>query len=61
YDAQAVLVYDGKLYQLKEAHAANADWDASKADEVTVVDLISAAEPESLTTEQTNALLALLD
>lgn len=37
------------------------EWDASKASETTVVELINAAEPNSLTTEQINSLLALLD
>lgn len=61
--------YDGTDYTLsadtavdsgKTYYAAN-EWDASKADETTVAALIEAAEPESLTTEQINALLALLD
>lgn len=50
-----VTVDSGKTYY------AASEWDASKADETTVVELINAAEPESLTTEQINALLALLD
>lgn len=60
YSAGDVVVYDGKLYKFKAAHTAGV-WDATEADETTVAELITAAEPDSLTTEQVNTLLALLD
>lgn len=56
-----VVVYQGALYKFKAAHTANDPWDATEVDNVTVVDLIEAAEPASLTTEQLNTLLGLLD
>ena len=37
------------------------NWDSSKVTQTSVTDLIDAAEPDSLTTAQINALLALLD
>ena len=55
-----IVTYEDKLYKFKAAHAAGA-WDASDVDEVTVVGMIQSAEPDSLTTAQVNALLALLD
>lgn len=61
YAANDVVVYEGKLYQFKDAHTADDPWDADNVDERTVVELISSAEPDSLTTEQINALIALLD
>lgn len=61
YAAQDIVVYEGKLYQFKDAHTADDPWDADNVDERTVVELISSAEPASLTTEQINALIALLD
>lgn len=61
YAANDVVVYEGKLYQFKDAHTADDPWDADNVDERTVVELISSAEPASLTTEQINALIALLD
>ena len=61
YAAQDIVVYEGKLYQFKAAHDADDPWDADNVDERTVVELISSAEPASLTTEQITALIALLD
>lgn len=55
-----IVSYEDGLYKFKAAHSAGA-WDASEVDEVHVVDLIASAEPDSLTTAQVNALLALLD
>lgn len=37
------------------------EWDSSKVQETTVIELIKSAEPDSLTDEQINSLLALLD
>lgn len=55
-----VVRYNGALYKFKAAHTAEDDWDVSEVDEVDVIGLIDAAEPDSLTTAQINALLALL-
>ena len=55
-----IVTYEDKLYKFKAAHAAGA-WDPTEVDEVTVVGMIKSAEPDSLTTAQVNALLALLD
>lgn len=55
-----VVRYNGYLYKFKAAHTAEDDWDLSEVDEVDVISLIDAAEPDSLTTAQVNALLALL-
>lgn len=59
YDAGDVVIYEGDLYKFKDDHAAG-PWDATEVDPVTVIDLIMAAEPDSLTTEQVNNLIALL-
>jgi hypothetical protein len=55
-----IVTYEDGLYKFKAAHTANTDWDSTEVDAITVIDLIDAAEPDSLTTEQLNALLALL-
>lgn len=44
----------------KTYYALN-EWDENKVTQVTVVELIQSAEPDSLTTEQLNSLLELLD
>ena len=59
YSTGDVVIYDGALYKFTADHAAGA-WDASEVDETTVVELISAAEPDALTTAQVNDLIALL-
>lgn len=51
---------DNKIYQFKAAHAANDPWDPTEVDEKDVVSLIKEAEPESLTQQQIDALIALL-
>lgn len=56
-----IVTYNDGLYKFKAAHTAGDPWDATEVDEVNVVDLIAAADPDSLTTAQVNALLALLD
>ena len=56
-----VVVYEDGLYQFKAAHTENTDWDDDEVDPVTLESLIAAAEPDSLTSAQVNALLALLD
>lgn len=60
YAIGAVVTHDDSLFQFKSPHTANTDWDATEVDAVTVEELIAAAEPDSLTTAQVNALLALL-
>ena len=55
-----IVKYENVLYKYKSAHSAG-NFDSTEVDAVTVLDLIESAEPESLTTEQVNALLALLD
>lgn len=56
-----IVTYEDKLYKFKAAHTAGDPWDATEVDEVTVLDLISSAEPDSLTQAQLNALLALFE
>lgn len=59
YSTGDVVIYEDALYKFNTDHAAGA-WDVTEVDEVTVIDLISAAEPDALTTQQVNALIALL-
>lgn len=61
YGAGAIVIYQDVLYRLTNAHAADAAWDPLNATQVDVISLIASAEPDSLTTAQVNALLALLD
>lgn len=56
-----IVVYENGLYKFKAAHTANTDWDATEVDAITIESLISAAEPDSLTTAQINALIGLID
>lgn len=60
YEAGDIIVYENSLYKFKADHAAG-EWDADQVDSTTVKDLIASAEPDSLTTTQVNALIALLD
>lgn len=60
YETGDVVWYDSKLYKFKSDHSP-AEWSDDDTDEVTVIDLIQSAEPDSLTTTQINALIALLD
>lgn len=59
YAAGDVVVYGDSLYKFNTAHAAGA-WDGTDADLTTLESLIDAAEPDALTTQQVNALIALL-
>lgn len=61
YSTGDIVVHEGALYKFKTDHAANDPWSSTEVDEVTVAQLITAAEPDSLTTEQVNALIALLN
>lgn len=60
YNTGDVVIYNDKLYKFKANHAAGA-WVGTDADAITVEDLIDAAESDSLTQAQVQALLALLD
>jgi len=59
YSTGDIVVYDNGLYKFKADHAAGA-WDSAEVDEVTVLDIIQAAEPDALTSEQVNTLIGLL-
>lgn len=61
YAIGEIVTYQDALYKFKAAHTANDPWSSSEVDAVKVKDLIASAEPDSLTTAQVNALLALLD
>lgn len=54
-----VVKKDEKLYRFKTDHTAGA-WDPTEVDEVDVIQLIKDAEPDSLTQQQLDALIALL-
>lgn len=60
YDIGDVVKYNDSLYKFKAAHAAG-EWNPAEADRVTVLEMIESAEPDSFTSEQITALLALLD
>lgn len=55
-----VVKKDEKLYRFKAAHTANDPWDPTEVDEVDVIELIKDAEPDSLTQQQLEDLIALL-
>ena len=61
YDIGAIVTHGDGLFRFKAAHTADTDWDATEVDAITVEELITNSEPDSLTTAQVNALLALLD
>lgn len=60
YEIGDVVKKDGALYRFKAAHTANDPWDPTEVDQVDVVELIKDSEPDALTTEQVNQLIALL-
>ena len=55
-----VVVYEDQLYEFDSAHVAGV-WDSTEVHAITVESLLSKVEPDSLTTAQVNALLALLN
>jgi len=59
YNEGDVVIYKDDLYKFIVSHTAG-DWDAVEVEPVTVIDLIDAAEPDALTTQQVNDLIALL-
>ena len=61
YDIGAIVTHEDGLFRFKAAHTADTDWDATEVDAITVEELITNSEPDSLTTAQVNALLALLN
>ena len=61
YEIGDVVTYERGLYRFTSAHTANDPWDVAEVEVVDVLTLIDEAEPESLTTAQVNALIALLD
>ena len=60
YEAGDVVIYQDKLYRFTEDHTAG-PWDSSEVEEVSVVQLISEAEPASLTTAQKETLIGFLN
>ena len=60
YSTGDIVVYGDALYKFKADHTANDPWDPTEVDETSVEALITAAEPDALTTAQENALIALL-
>lgn len=61
YGIGDIVVYEDTLYRFTSAHTATDPWDPNEVETVTILDLIDAAEPESLTQAQKDALLDLLD
>jgi len=59
YTTGDLVTYEDGLYKFTSDKAAGA-WDSTKVATTTIVELISAVEPDSLTTEQLNALVAIL-
>lgn len=56
-----VVTHEDQLYKFKAAHTAGDSWDATEVDAIEVLDLINAAEPDSLTSAQMTALIAIID
>ena len=61
YATGALVMHENALYKFKSAHTAGDPWNSAEVDAVRVEDLITAAEPNPLTTAEVNALLALLN
>jgi len=61
YAIGAIVTHEDGLYKFKAAHVANTAWNSSEVDETAITDLISSAEPDSLTNEQVAALIAILN
>lgn len=59
YNEGDVVIYEDDLYKFIVNHPAGG-WNVIDVEPVTVIDLIDAAEPDALTSEQVNALIALL-
>ena len=61
YAIGKVVTHERGLYRFTSPHTADDPWDATEVETIDILSLIDEAEPESLTTEQVNNLLALLD
>ena len=62
YEEGDVVTHADGLYKFKAGgHTAGDPWSDSEVDAVVLSSLVDSAEPDPLTTEQVNALLALLD
>lgn len=62
YNEGDLVMHEDQLYAFKAGgHTADDPWDLTEVDAKTVVELIAAAEPDSLTTAQVNTLVGLLD
>ena len=59
YLTKDVVIYEDKLYRFITSHAAGA-WNPNQVEEITVEQLISEAEPHSLTSQEINTLIALV-
>jgi len=61
YAVGDIVKKDNILFKFKSAHTAGDPWSSSEVDVVDILTLISTAEPQSLTQEQLNTILGLLD
>ena len=61
YGIGDIVIHEDVLYRFTSAHTADDPWDPTEVTTVTILDLVEAAEPESLTQAQVNALIGLLD
>lgn len=61
YEIGDVVKKDNILFKFKAAHTAGSAWNTSEVDVVDILNLISTAEPQSLTQQQLNDVLGLLD
>ena len=59
YTTGDLVTYEDALYKFTADKAAGA-WDSTKVTATTIATLLTEVEPDSLTTEQLNALLAIL-
>ena len=56
-----VVVYQDVVYEFTSAHTAGDPWSSSEVTAKKLSELVSAAEPDELTTAQVNTLIGLLD
>jgi len=61
YAEGAIVIHEGVLYEFNTAHTAGDPWDPAEVTATNVAALIDSAEPDPLTTQQVNTLLAMLD
>lgn len=60
YETGDIVMYDGKIYQFTDDKAAG-DWDSEVVEQIILTSFIKSSEPNELTENQVNTLLALLD